>query len=76
MFSAVCLGGHWKRVGTVLPGALQVKGAWNTVSLDNKAFHKNRYDVVTRWIQRTLVFRSSAVAHSLSSTRYNATSSQ
>ena len=47
MFSAVCLGGHWKRVDAVLPGALQVKGAWNFVSLDNAAFHKNRYDVVT-----------------------------
>lgn len=52
MFSAVCLGGHWKRVDAVLPGAFQVKGGWNTVSFDNEAFHKNRYDVVTRCIER------------------------
>ncbi|MFC1597886.1 aldo/keto reductase [Planctomycetota bacterium] len=56
MFSVVCLGGHWKRVGAVLPGALQVKGAWNTVSLDNAAFHKNRYDVVTRCMERGINF--------------------
>lgn len=52
MFSAVCLGGHWKRVDAVLPGAFHVKGGWNTVSLDNAAFHKNRHDVVTRCIER------------------------
>jgi len=52
MFSAVCLGGHWKRVDVTLPAAFQVKGGWNTVSFDNAAFHKNRYDVVTRCIER------------------------
>ena len=56
MFSVVCLGGHWKRVGAVLPDALQVKGGWNTVSLDNEAFHKNRYDVVTRCMERGINF--------------------
>jgi len=52
MFSAVCLGGHWKRVDTVLPNAFQVKGGWDTVSFDNAAFHKNRYEVLTRCIER------------------------
>lgn len=56
MFSAVCLGGHWKRVDVVLPGAFQVKGGWDTVSLDNAAFHKNRYDVVTRCQERGINF--------------------
>jgi aryl-alcohol dehydrogenase-like predicted oxidoreductase len=56
MFSAVCLGGHWKRIDVLLPNALQVKGAWNTVSLDNAAFHKNRYDVVTRCMERGINF--------------------
>jgi aryl-alcohol dehydrogenase-like predicted oxidoreductase len=56
MFSAVCLGGHWKRVDAVLPGAFQVKGGWDTVSLDNAAFHKNRYDVLTRCLERGINF--------------------
>ena len=56
MFSAVCLGGHWKRVDVVLPGAFAVKGGWDTVSLDNAAFHKNLYDVVTRCMERGINF--------------------
>jgi hypothetical protein len=51
MFSAVCLGGHWKRVNTVLPDAFKVQGAWGSVSLDNTGFQKNRHDVVTRCIE-------------------------
>ena len=42
--SAVCLGGHWKRIDTVVPGA----GG----GIDNPDFQKNRYDVVTRCIDR------------------------
>ncbi|MDD4870046.1 MAG: aldo/keto reductase [Kiritimatiellae bacterium] len=56
MFSAVCLGGHWKRVDAVLPSAFQVKGGWNTVNLENTSFYKNRYDVVTRCIERGINF--------------------
>jgi predicted aldo/keto reductase-like oxidoreductase len=42
--SAVCLGGHWKRIDTVVPGA----GG----GIDNPDFQKNRYDVVTRCMER------------------------
>jgi len=38
MISAVCLGGHWKRINTVVPKLSE--------------FDKNRYDVVTRCIER------------------------
>lgn len=38
MISAVCLGGHWKRINTVVP--------------DRSDFDKNRYDVVSRCIER------------------------
>ncbi len=38
MISAVCLGGHWKRIDKVVP--------------KNSDFDKNRYDVVTRCIER------------------------
>jgi aryl-alcohol dehydrogenase-like predicted oxidoreductase len=45
MFSAVCLGGHWKRVDKVI-----------TNMKDREAFAKNRYDVVTRCIERGINF--------------------
>jgi aryl-alcohol dehydrogenase-like predicted oxidoreductase len=51
MFSAVCLGGHWKRVDTVVPGLFK-DGSWLSAKLDNADFEKNRYDVVTRCIER------------------------
>jgi aryl-alcohol dehydrogenase-like predicted oxidoreductase len=43
LISAVCLGGHWKRVDTMVPGS---------DSLDNLDFQKNRTDVVSRCIER------------------------
>ena len=49
MTSAVCLGGHWKRIDKMI-GPAQSKG-W--MGLDKNAqFHQNRYDVVTRCIER------------------------
>lgn len=41
--SAVCLGGHWKRIDTVVSGG---------DSLDAPDFRQNRYDVVSRCIER------------------------
>lgn len=43
MVSAVCLGGHWKRIDTVVSGG---------GGIDNPDFQKNRYDVVSRCIER------------------------
>jgi len=51
MTSAVCLGGHWKRVNTVVPGLFQGR-SWLSAKLDSAEFEKNRYDVVTRCIER------------------------
>jgi len=48
--SAVCLGGHWKRVDKMLPGIFKTK-AWLSVDLDDPEFKKNRRDVVTRCIE-------------------------
>jgi hypothetical protein len=53
MVSAVCLGGHWKRVGTVLPGPFKGEG-YSEVDFKNvndPAFLKNRHDVVSRCIE-------------------------
>ena len=48
--STVCLGGHWKRVDTLVPEVFTGVG-WLGTDLDNEGFKKNRYDVVTRCIE-------------------------
>ena len=51
MISAVCLGGHWKRIETMTPDALKQGGGWLGADINNPHFQKNRYDVVTRCIE-------------------------
>jgi predicted aldo/keto reductase-like oxidoreductase len=51
MVSAVCMGGHWKRLNGVIPGLFEGKG-WLSAKLESPEFEKNRYDVVSRLIQR------------------------
>jgi aryl-alcohol dehydrogenase-like predicted oxidoreductase len=48
--SAVCMGGHWKRVETMAPKAVK-DGNWLGANLDDEAFKKNRRDVITRCIE-------------------------
>jgi len=48
--SAVCMGGHWKRVDMMVPDLFKGKG-WLSADLKNEGFKKNRYDVVTRCIE-------------------------
>lgn len=49
MVSAVCLGGHWKRIDKVIGPASQTRG-WIAVGLNNPEFVKNRHEVVSRAI--------------------------
>jgi aryl-alcohol dehydrogenase-like predicted oxidoreductase len=51
MVSAVCLGGHWKRVNAMVPGVFE-GSSWLSANLDDVGFQQNRYDVVTRCIER------------------------
>jgi aryl-alcohol dehydrogenase-like predicted oxidoreductase len=51
MVSAVCLGGHWKRVDKVLPNK-SVGGGWLGWGDGDPEFDKNRHDVVSRCIDR------------------------
>ena len=51
MISAVCLGGHWKRLNTIVPGLFKGQ-SWLSANLTSKEFEKNRYDVVTQCIDR------------------------
>lgn len=53
MFSAVCLGGHWKRVATMMPAGFKGVG-YAKEDLDNAnnpVFLKNRADVVSRCME-------------------------
>jgi aryl-alcohol dehydrogenase-like predicted oxidoreductase len=50
MVSAVCLGGHWKRIVKIIGG--EEPEGWMTEKIDRRDFQKNRYDVVTRCIDR------------------------
>ena len=51
MISAVCLGGHWKRVDKVLPDKAGGQG-WLGWGSGDPEFDKNRSDVVSRCIDR------------------------
>lgn len=51
MVSAVCLGGHWKRMDTIVPG-VSYRGRISAANLDDPDFAKNRRDVVSRCIAR------------------------
>jgi len=50
MASAVCLGGHWKRVNVMAPDAFE-GGNWLGANLNDPGFVKNRHEVVTRCIE-------------------------
>jgi aryl-alcohol dehydrogenase-like predicted oxidoreductase len=50
MVSAVCLGGHWKRLVKIIGGS-EPEG-WMTEKINRRDFQKNRYDVVSRCIDR------------------------
>ncbi|MHC4753278.1 MAG: aldo/keto reductase, partial [Planctomycetota bacterium] len=48
--SAVCLGGHWKRVDKMVPGVFK-SGSWLSADLNSDGFKQNRRDVVSRCIE-------------------------
>ncbi len=51
MVSAVCLGGHWKRMDKIVPG-VSFRGKPSDANLDDPDFANNRRDVVSRCIER------------------------
>ena len=48
--SAVCLGGHWKRIDKMVPGVFKGR-SWLSADLDSAGFQKNRREVVSRCIE-------------------------
>jgi aryl-alcohol dehydrogenase-like predicted oxidoreductase len=51
MVSAVCLGGHWKKVNVVVPGLFSDQN-WLSAKLNDPRFEQNRTDVISRCIDR------------------------
>jgi len=49
--SAVCLGGHWKRINKIIKGRKENVGYLPITGEDQPAFEKNRYDVISRCIE-------------------------
>jgi predicted aldo/keto reductase-like oxidoreductase len=50
MVSAVCLGGHWKRLVKIIGGS--EPAGWMTDKIDRQDFQRNRSEVVSRCIDR------------------------
>ena len=48
--SAVCMGGHWKRIDKMVPGVFKGRG-WLSADLNSAGFQKNRREVVSRCIE-------------------------
>jgi len=48
--SAVCMGGHWKRVDKMVPGVFETD-KWLSAKLEDPGFEQNRHDVVSRCIE-------------------------
>lgn len=51
MISAVCMGGHWKRLNGIIPGLFQGR-SWLSADLKDPRFEQNRYDLVSQCIGR------------------------
>ncbi|MEE9365615.1 MAG: aldo/keto reductase, partial [Dehalococcoidales bacterium] len=47
--SAVCMGGHWKRIDKMVPGVFK-GGGWLSADLNSDGFKKNRREVIGRCI--------------------------
>jgi len=50
MVSAVCLGGHWKRVNKMVPDAFEGDD-WLSIDVRHPGFMRNRHEVVSRCIE-------------------------
>ena len=50
MVSAVCLGGHWKKIETAVPGVLKSR-SWLSAKIDSDGFKKNRRAIIDRCMQ-------------------------
>ncbi len=50
MVSAVCLGGHWKKIEKAVPGVLKSR-SWLSAKIESDGFKKNRRAIIDRCMQ-------------------------
>lgn len=62
MVSAVCLGGHWKRINQIIGG--EEMGGWFG-DVNRPDFQKNRREVVTRCIERGINYIDACASHEI-----------
>ncbi len=63
MISAVTLGGHWKRLHSLIGG--KAPEGWMMMGIDRPDFQKNRADVVTRCIERGINYVDACCAEEI-----------
>jgi aryl-alcohol dehydrogenase-like predicted oxidoreductase len=62
--SAVCLGGHWKKLDQIISGVFKKGGGWMEVEPSCMAdFDKNRYEIVSRCIDAGLNYVDACSGH-------------
>ncbi len=61
MISAICMGGHWKRIDKVV-GRLEKGKGWIALSEGSSEFQKNRNEVVSRCIDRGINYIDACVS--------------
>jgi len=65
MVSAIALGGHWKRIATVLDKSSQGGPSWMGVKIDAADFQKNRSEVLSRCIERGINYVDACCAEEI-----------
>jgi len=64
LVSAVCLGGHWKRLDTIVPGLFKEGGGWMEVNESTRAdLDKNRHEILSRCIEVGINYVDACSAH-------------
>jgi len=64
MVSAVCLGGHWKRLDTLIPGLFKKGAGWMAINENTQTdFDKNRHEVISRCIEVGINYVDACSAH-------------
>ena len=64
--SAVCLGGHWKRMDRIVPGVFKKGGGWMEVEPSRlEAFDRNRHEIVSRCIEAGMNYVDACAGHEI-----------
>ena len=66
MVSAVCLGGHWKKLDGIIPGVFKKGGGWMEVEPSLlEPFDKNRAEIISRCIEVGINYVDACSGHEI-----------